>query len=54
MTTGAGWGGCCVHLVPQDKVEAVKEIWKSQYYAKKFPQVLKDDTSFEEAVVVSK
>ena len=30
--TGAGWGGCSVHLVPQDKVEAVKKAWKEGYY----------------------
>jgi galactokinase len=33
--TGAGWGGCSVHLVPADKVEAVKAAWEEEYYSKK-------------------
>jgi len=32
--TGAGWGGCSVHLVPADKVAAVKEAWEREYYSK--------------------
>ena len=35
--TGAGWGGCSVHLVPKAKVDAVKKAWIDQYYSKKFP-----------------
>jgi galactokinase len=31
--TGAGWGGCSVHLVPADKVDAVKSAWEKEYYA---------------------
>ncbi|CAG8970743.1 hypothetical protein HYALB_00001526 [Hymenoscyphus albidus] len=31
--TGAGWGGCSVHLVPADKVEAVKKAWEAEYYS---------------------
>ncbi|KAG0137873.1 ribosomal protein S5 domain 2-type protein [Tuber indicum] len=50
--TGAGWGGCSVHLVPQDKVHAVKEAWKREYYEKKFPGISKDRV--ENAIVVSK
>jgi len=48
--TGAGWGGCSVHLVPADKVEMVKEAWERNYYGKM-------DLSVEQreaAVVVSK
>ncbi|EPE26841.1 Ribosomal protein S5 2-like protein [Glarea lozoyensis ATCC 20868] len=48
--TGAGWGGCSVHLVPADKVEAVKQAWEEEYYSKM-------DLSAEQkeaAVVVSK
>ncbi|PQE11318.1 galactokinase protein [Rutstroemia sp. NJR-2017a BVV2] len=48
--TGAGWGGCSVHLVPADKVDAVIEAWNKEYYSKK-------DLSAEQkakAVVVSK
>lgn len=32
--TGAGWGGCSVHLVPADKAGAVKEAWQKEYYSK--------------------
>ncbi|KAK3292092.1 ribosomal protein S5 domain 2-type protein [Chaetomium fimeti] len=31
--TGAGWGGCSVHLVPADRVALVREAWESGYYA---------------------
>lgn len=31
--TGAGWGGCSVHLVPADKVAAVRAAWDREYYA---------------------
>ncbi|KAL5344445.1 galactokinase [Pseudogymnoascus australis] len=33
--TGAGWGGCSVHLVPTAKVEAVREAWEKEYYSKR-------------------
>jgi galactokinase len=32
--TGAGWGGCSVHLVPKDKAETVKKTWMDEYYKK--------------------
>ncbi|KFY72312.1 hypothetical protein V499_07537 [Pseudogymnoascus sp. VKM F-103] len=48
--TGAGWGGCSVHLVPADKVEAVKEAWEKEYYSKK--QLTAEQK--EGAVVVSR
>jgi galactokinase len=50
--TGAGWGGCSVHLVPVDKVEAVKEKWTEQYYKKRFPDITEE--KLREAIVVSK
>lgn len=31
--TGAGWGGCTVHLVPVDKMDAVKVALEKEYYA---------------------
>tara|TARA_R110002003_G_scaffold121_37_gene10942 strand:- start:1224 stop:2162 length:939 start_codon:yes stop_codon:yes gene_type:complete len=50
--TGAGWGGCSVHLVPKDKVEAVKKAWEEKYYRKRFPDITKEKLA--QAVVVSK
>ncbi|KAF2745481.1 galactokinase-like protein [Sporormia fimetaria CBS 119925] len=50
--TGAGWGGCTVHLVPKDKVEAVTKAWETKYYKKKFPEM--SEEKLKEAVVVSK
>lgn len=40
--TGAGWGGCTVHLVPADKVDDVATALKEQYYLKLGEQALKD------------
>ncbi|KEF60973.1 galactokinase [Exophiala aquamarina CBS 119918] len=50
--TGAGWGGCTVHLVPQSKVAAVVEALKEEYYFKKFPNI--SEEKLQEAVVISK
>ncbi|KAF2487677.1 ribosomal protein S5 domain 2-type protein [Neohortaea acidophila] len=50
--TGAGWGGCSVHLVPEDKVEMVRQKWIHEYYRKKFPDMT--DEKLREAIVVSK
>jgi len=39
--TGAGWGGCTVHLVRDDKVERVVEAIMTEYYQdaiKKYPE----------------
>lgn len=49
--TGAGWGGCTVHLIPKDKVEGVKKMWEEKYYRRKFPDI--SDEKLAEAVVVS-
>jgi len=50
--TGAGWGGCSVHLVPEDKVDAIKQAWETKYYRKKWPDIT--DEKLKDAVVVSK
>lgn len=49
--TGAGWGGCSVHLVPKGKVDDVRRAWESEYYAKRFPDL--GASELAEAVVVS-
>jgi galactokinase len=52
LPTGAGWGGCTVHLLPQDKVEAVTEALKHEYYFKHFPDITEEKLAV--AIVVSK
>ncbi|KAJ1898926.1 galactokinase [Kickxella alabastrina] len=50
--TGAGWGGCSVHIVPGDKVEEVNKALAEEYYAKRFPELTKeqlDDALFATA-----
>ncbi|CAM1507440.1 Fc.00g070810.m01.CDS01 [Cosmosporella sp. VM-42] len=48
--TGAGWGGCSVHLVPADKVAAVKEALEKEYYSR----LDLTEEQKEHAVVVSR
>lgn len=48
--TGAGWGGCSVHLVPADKVESIKQAWEKKYYSK----LDLTEEQKESAVIVSK
>lgn len=50
--TGAGWGGCSVHLVPQDRVHEVRQAWNKEYYGKVLPGLSPEE--LEDAVIVSK
>ncbi|KAM5449185.1 galactokinase [Microsporum audouinii] len=50
--TGAGWGGCTVHMVPQKKVEDVTRALREEYYLKRWPDM--DKQKLEQAMVISK
>ena len=50
--TGAGWGGCTVHMLPQGKVEAVTSALRNEYYLKHFPDISAE--KLEQAMVISK
>lgn len=49
--TGAGWGGCTVHLVPKEKVEAVRTALQKEYYRAREPDISPERLA--EAVIVS-
>lgn len=49
--TGAGWGGCSVHLVPKDRVDAIRSAWEKDYYRGKFPDIT--EGKLAEAIVTS-
>lgn len=50
--TGAGWGGCTVHLIPTDNIERVKSALIENYYKKRFPHI--STQTLEDAIIVSK
>ena len=53
--TGAGWGGCTVHLVPggpNGSVERVKKALIEQFYKVRYPGI--SDEILEEVIIVSK
>ncbi|CAL8578130.1 galactokinase [Xanthoria parietina] len=49
--TGAGWGGCTVHLVPRNKVDDVRNAWIEEYYRAREPEI--SEAKLQEAIVVS-
>ncbi|KAL7266482.1 galactokinase [Rhizina undulata] len=53
--TGAGWGGCSVHLMAADKVDKVREVWKREYYQKRFLEMEDEDLEdlLKDGIVVS-
>jgi galactokinase len=48
--TGAGWGGCSVHLVPANKVDDIKKAFHDKYYSKRDLS----ESDLEAAIVVSR
>lgn len=50
--TGAGFGGLLVHVTTTDRLPALVDAIKTQYYNKRYPEL--DDAAIGRAVVVSK
>lgn len=50
--TGAGWGGCTIHLLIDDVLDNVKNSLKEQYYKKRYPNIT--DEEIENAMIVSR
>lgn len=50
--TGAGFGGCIVHLTDVNKLTALREALVEQYYRENFPNL--SDNEIDEAIVISK
>lgn len=50
--SGAGWGGCSVHLVPDELQGHLIDTLKREYYAKRFPGL--SQQQLEEAVFATK
>ncbi len=49
--TGAGWGGCTVHLVPRGKVDTIRTALEEEYYRVREPNISPERLA--EAVIVS-
>ncbi|KAI8993484.1 galactokinase [Pilobolus umbonatus] len=49
--TGAGWGGCTVHLITEDKVPALIKALKDEYYRKMYPDI--SEKVLEDAIVLT-
>lgn len=49
--TGAGWGGCSVHLVPKGCVDEIRDAWNNKFYKILEPEI--SEERLREAVVVS-
>jgi len=52
--TGAGWGGATVHLVPIDRVEAVRDALNEGYYKKLVVNKKINLKQYDNAVIVSR
>lgn len=50
--TGAGWGGCTVHLCSTGTVESVKNSLIEQYYKVRFPDLTAEQ--LDEAIIISR
>ncbi|RYP12798.1 hypothetical protein DL767_011132 [Monosporascus sp. MG133] len=48
--TGAGWGGCTVHLVSEDNIDGVRKALMDKYYSR----LQLSDKDLEAAIVVSR
>ncbi|KAK9893861.1 Galactokinase [Cystobasidium minutum MCA 4210] len=50
--SGAGWGGCTVHLVLEDRQDELIQALQSEYYAKHYPKLSGEE--LQEAIFATK
>lgn len=50
--TGAGFGGCIVHLTSVDRLSELREALVEKYYKKRFPAIT--EAQIQDAIVISK
>lgn len=50
--SGAGWGGCTVHLTTEDKVPTLIEAIKNEYYRKTYPSITEEE--LDDAIITTK
>lgn len=51
--TGAGWGGCAVSLVPENKVKGFMGALTESYYYKHFPELKENPEQLRDALFAS-
>lgn len=49
--TGAGWGGCVIHITTEDKIEKLYTALSEEYYKKRFPGI--SENELKDALIIT-